>query len=525
MRYLTAVAATASTALLAAVQAAPSAFDGQQQQHQLTFGSGITKAATNDFDNLLADTKGLTDVLTGNYGNVVSKGAKWVKQHINDPRFITVSHAAFPEYKLRINSKKPKLCDPGVKQISGFLDISDQKHLFFWFFESRSKPSKDPLTLWLNGGPGCSSTTGLLFELGPCLIAAEGEKTVYNPSSWNEASNMIFLDQPVQVGYSYTEGPAVVTTADASKDVYAFLQLFMKSFPEYSALEFNIAGESYAGHYIPNFGSYIFEHAMKVADNHPSVTKDTEKHIPINLKSLLIGNGLTDPYLQFASVPEYSCPPSQTAFLDQSACTTIENKALYCWGMYSPLQATDRNLYDIRRSCNRQGEDGPLCYKEMGWIEKYLSRPEIKEELGVHSEADFSSCNMEVNRAFLMTGDSQHNSAALLPPMLEAGIRVLIYAGNQDALSFEIVTGSMCNYVGNRAWFKALDNVFHKEIEKAKDRDFIVDGAAAGRLISAGPGAGNYTFLEVFDAGHMVPTDQPVAALEMFRKWISNKEL
>lgn len=62
----------------------------------------------------------------------------------------------------------------------------------------------------------------------------------------------------------------------------------------------------------------------------------------------------------------------------------------------------------------------------------------------------------------------------------------------------------MCNYVGNRAWFKALDNVFHKEIEKAKDRDFIVDGAAAGRLISAGPGAGNYTFLEVFDAGHMV---------------------
>lgn len=69
----------------------------------------------------------------------------------------------------------------------------------------------------------------------------------------------------------------------------------------------------------------------------------------------------------------------------------------------------------------------------MGWIEKYLSRPEIKEELGVHSEADFSSCNMEVNRAFLMTGDSQHNSAALLPPMLEAGIRVLIYAGNQDA--------------------------------------------------------------------------------------------
>ena len=66
------------------------------------------------------------------------------------------------------------------------------------------------------------------------MIAAEGEKTVFNPYSWNKVSNMLFLDQPVQVGYSYTEGPAVVTTADSAKDFYAFLQLFMKSYPEYS---------------------------------------------------------------------------------------------------------------------------------------------------------------------------------------------------------------------------------------------------------------------------------------------------
>lgn len=66
-------------------------------------------------------------------------------------------------------------------------------------------------------------------------------------------------------------------------------------------------------------------------------------------------------------------------------------------------------------------------------METYLNKPEVKEQLGVHPEANFASCNMEVNRAFLMTGDSQHNSAALLPDMLASGIRVLIYAGNQDA--------------------------------------------------------------------------------------------
>lgn len=62
----------------------------------------------------------------------------------------------------------------------------------------------------------------------------------------------------------------------------------------------------------------------------------------------------------------------------------------------------------------------------------------------------------------------------------------------------------MCNYIGNREWFVALDNTFHAEIAGTKDRDFMVKGQAAGRLISAGEGAGNYTFLEVFDAGHMV---------------------
>lgn len=181
-----------------------------------------------------------------------------------------------------------------------------------------------------DGGPGCSSSTGLLFELGPCLIAANGTKTVYNPYSWNEVSNMIFLDQPVNVGYSYTEGSQVLNTPDAAVDVYAFLQLFLKSFPEYSKQDFNIAGESYGGHYIPNFASYIHQQKTKVEQGDKDLTIFAkEEHQPINLKSLLIGNGLTDPYLQFASVPEYACD-SKHAFLDDASCTSMKNKVPTC---------------------------------------------------------------------------------------------------------------------------------------------------------------------------------------------------
>jgi cathepsin A (carboxypeptidase C) len=136
-----------------------------------------------------------------------------------------VQHSAFPNYRLRV--VEPSICDPSVKQLSGYLDISDSKHLFFWFEESRHKPKDDPLVLWLNGGPGCSSTTGLLFELGGCSVTDEGNNVTRNENSWNDVANVLFLDQPVGVGYSYSEDGGINNSPAAAEDVYAFLILFI----------------------------------------------------------------------------------------------------------------------------------------------------------------------------------------------------------------------------------------------------------------------------------------------------------
>jgi len=113
------------------------------------------------------------------------------------------------------------------------------------FFESRNDPKNDPVVLWLNGGPGCSSLTGLFMELGPASID-KNIKVVHNPASWNSNASVIFLDQPVNVGYSYSDSP-VSTTQAAGKDVYAFLTMFFDKFPEYASQDFHITGESYAG--------------------------------------------------------------------------------------------------------------------------------------------------------------------------------------------------------------------------------------------------------------------------------------
>lgn len=154
-----------------------------------------------------------------------------------------------PDHSIRVRQQQNStLCDARSKQYTGWLDVGS-KHLFFWYFESQNKPSEDPLLLWLTGGPGASSMIGLLQELGPCLINEHGNGTVYNEYGWSKNTNIIFVDQPAGVGFSYLdEGiPLPGTSFTAAEDMHHFLQLFTTDvFPDLNGREFHITGESYA---------------------------------------------------------------------------------------------------------------------------------------------------------------------------------------------------------------------------------------------------------------------------------------
>lgn len=117
-----------------------------------------------------------------------------------------IEAVGYANFTVRYKEVPTGICelDPSVKSFSGYVDTAENQHIFFWFFEARNvDPTEAPLTVWINGGPGSSSMIGLFQENGPCGVDINGD-VFSNPFSWSNASNMIYIDQPTQVGFSYS---------------------------------------------------------------------------------------------------------------------------------------------------------------------------------------------------------------------------------------------------------------------------------------------------------------------------------
>ncbi|KAJ3335619.1 hypothetical protein HDU91_002100, partial [Kappamyces sp. JEL0680] len=351
---------------------------------------------------------------------------------------------AIPNYQLRVR-ENVSLCDPTVNQISGYLDVLDQDaHYYFWFFESRDKPKTDPLVLWLNGGPGCSSFTGLLMELGPCTVddGFHSSSTTLNAHSWNSHANVVFLDQPVGTGFSYGSRKDK-SSADAAEGVYNFLQILFDAYPQYAGLPFHVTGESYAG--IGSGGITIGHYVPEVARVIVQGNGDPSSH-HVNLQSIAIGNGITDALTQYEYFPDMAEDPkygpilskediqamrdgwplckflSEQCYAQQNPLTCVPASKFCYQTMYSAYERSGRSPYDVRHNASyfTPMEDN---------FEAWLNRKDIQAQLGVTGHRHVW-CSEPVGKRFDDFGDHGLPIVSDIPPLLEANIRVLIYAGD-----------------------------------------------------------------------------------------------
>ncbi|PRP76107.1 hypothetical protein PROFUN_15436 [Planoprotostelium fungivorum] len=173
------------------------------------------------------------------------------------------------------------------KQYAGYItvDKSINRRLFYWFVESQSSPTDDPVVLWLNGGPGCSSLGGFFTEHGPFRPNSDGKTVSINPYSWNRVANMLYLESPAGVGFSYSnqeEDYDLVGDKRTADDAYQFLLHFYEEYSEFQGNKFYVSGESYGGHYVPTLVERI----------RSGNTEEDGFKIP--LTGFLVGNAWTD---------------------------------------------------------------------------------------------------------------------------------------------------------------------------------------------------------------------------------------
>ena len=136
---------------------------------------------------------------------------------------------------------------------SGYLNVSDTKSLHYVFAESQSDPTTDPIIIWFNGGPGCSSMLAFMQEMGPIEIDDGETYLSANKNPWIRRANVIWLESPAGVGWSIAGTEADLSTNDMiqSEDALAALKSWYGKFPEYSTNPLYVSGESYAGIYVP----------------------------------------------------------------------------------------------------------------------------------------------------------------------------------------------------------------------------------------------------------------------------------
>ncbi|GMH41122.1 hypothetical protein BSKO_09032 [Bryopsis sp. KO-2023] len=391
---------------------------------------------------------------------------------------------------------------------------TEDAKLFYFYFQERNKSPDAPLLFWTNGGPGCSSMLGLFTENGPYKIQ-EDLTLRWSEFGWDIGQNIIFVDQPVGTGFSYSHdtGDYVHYEAGVGADMLAFFVEFLEIHPELKGKDFYLSGESYAGHYLP-----------AIAD---SIHKNADS-LDLKLKGVLMGNPMTNPLAISLSYPKFaeangliSKKLAASIREEEDECIEFDRECQATKGFYACYDAAeecnlvnwdpvidanpDINYYDIRKKCA-----GSLCY-DYSLITKFLNDPGVQKILGVHKR--WSECTSHVMRE--MYGDLAINMGVQVRELLNDGIRFMVYVGDQDLI---------CNWMGNKAWLDGMAwDKSSKWTGKLSDWGFT---SKSGQAVVAGQCEATepLTFCRVYQAGHMVPTDQPEAAFDIVRRFIDERK-
>ncbi|KAF7806784.1 serine carboxypeptidase-like 33 [Senna tora] len=437
---------------------------------------------------------------------------------------------AEPTYELdRVINLPGQPSSPPLSHFSGYITVNHDhgRALFYWFFEAQSEPSKKPLLLWLNGGPGCSSIGyGAVVEIGPLTVNKNGEGLEFNNYSWNQEANLLFVESPVGVGFSYTNTSSDLTILEDSfvaEDAYNFLVNWLERFPQFKSRDFFISGESYA---------------------------DRSKCPFINLKGFIVGNPETEDYYDYKGLLEYAW--SHAVISDQQydkakqvcdfkqfewskECNEAMNivfqdySEIDIYNIYAPacrLNTTSsiaydtdsnsigsesltkvRNSYRLGRMRIFGGYDP--CYST--YAEEYFNRIDVQSSFhagvkgkGGNTNITWKTCNDSILRTYNF---SVFSVLPIYTKLIKGGLKVWIYSGDTDG---------RIPVIGTRYCVEALGLPI-----KSSWRSWYHDNQVGGRMVEYE----GLTYVTIRGAGHLVPLNKPNEALSLIHSFLTGDHL
>jgi len=423
-------------------------------------------------------------------------------------------------------------------QYAGYITVDESagRALFYWFVESQNNPSTDPVVLWLNGGPGCSSLDGFLYEHGPFRFDRSGTGNIFshndtlrsNPFAWNQVANMIYLEAPAGVGYSYSNTTSDYYTNDnkTAIDNYQFLLNFFAAYPEFAQNDFYVAGESYAGIYVPTLAYYIHEQNL------------ISNAIPINLKGILVGNGVTDETYDAHSFTQFAFnhglySPNLYQQISENGCLAGP-VSLKCDQLLVQMhnQVGNVNIYDIYKGCYES--DASNAFKAYSPLKSGFSG---NKNVGldppcINNAAANQYLNMEATRTAIhalpaskigpweicsdkVVYNKLYPSVLGAYEVLTQYYRVLVYSGDSDGA---------VPYVGTMEWINAFES------GNTPTKDWVAWSVLSAGSAGYDPTAqvagystvySNLNFVTIKGAGHMVPQYKPREGYAMFASFLA----
>merc|ERR1719265_992671 len=391
----------------------------------------------------------------------------------------------------------------GFNLYSGYVNIpGTSKQIHYMFNESKSNPSTDPVLVWTNGGPGCSSMLGWLQEHGPYQMPSGDPDMRFfeNQYSWNLEMNTLYIEQPAGVGYSYCEGLQDCSFDDeqSGADNLAAVLAWFEKYPEFKSNELYISGESYGGIYVPYLTYNLVQHAEANAEN-----DDVFKP---NIKGFAVGNGVTNwTYDTNAAFVEMSYWHSliPTELHDKITAAECNYAGPYytettaeCFGLLDEFESyvSDINIYDIYGTCWGLGL---LDWMNLSDTRKALNIPDNVQAWDLCQSGDWWHYVI------------QPKGSQWIYEELMGKVRMLHFSGDTDGA---VPTLGTQNWIATTGW----------EVDQ-EWTPYFVDAQVAGYTETYADGG--FTFGTVHGAGHMAPQFKPPQTYHLVMNWILGRDI